>query len=126
MKAMTKEQFKAFTRKYRKSLPSYNKGRNVICYDEYSKSGKRILASASRWDGDWLEQVYTRPSDAKRAIFEECWQMYCNDKDASTFGICSHNTMSFTVSWVTPRTEEHPAMVIYLTRDHEYIVLCNE
>ena len=112
------DDFKRFVSNARKYFPSYNHGRNVVIYTEDTKCGQDILSRASRWEGNNLNQVYDRPSKTKKEIFNACWEMYANDINASSFGICSHNGFMFTVSWVTEND------VVYLTRDTEYHVLC--
>ena len=117
---MTREDFEKHVKGVRRSMPAYNNGRKVIVLSEYSKKGEAILASASKWEGDYLHQVYKRPSTEKQRAFDEVYDMYCNSENATAFGICSHNSFNFTVSWVVP------ACVWFITASTEYMVLCNE
>ena len=113
-------ELKKVTRNFREKMPYYNHGRRVIVADETTKKGQSIIDSASHYDGTYLYQVYDKPSEEKQRIFDACFEMYCNDKNASDFSICSHNGFVFTVSWV------NDFGVVYLTRDTEYIVLCED
>ena len=117
---MERKAFDKMVREMRRTLPEYNNGRRVVILSEYTKKGLSVLGSASHYDGTYLNQVYNNCSDAKRAAYDDAYEMYCNDKNASGFGICSHNTFGFTVSWVSP------GKVIFLTPVTEYIVICNE
>ena len=65
--------------------------------------GKRLLAIGQQWEGTFLNQVYTTWSAEKEKAWDECYEEYCNTDGAEQFGICSHNTFSFTVSWFTPQ-----------------------
>lgn len=65
--------------------------------------GKRLLAIGQQWEGTFLNQVYTTWSAEKEKSWDECYKEYCNTDGAEQFGICSHNTFSFTVSWFTPQ-----------------------
>ena len=38
----------------------------------------------------------------KEQAWNKCYDEYCNTEGAEQFGICSHNSFSFTVSWFTP------------------------
>lgn len=116
----TREGFEMFVKGVRCSMPEYNNGRRVVILSEYTKKGKEILDRASHWEGNDLRQVYESPSIAKQRAFDEVWQMYCESENASAFGICSHNTFNFTVSWVVP------GCVWFITATTEYMVLCNE
>lgn len=65
--------------------------------------GKRLLAIGQQWEGTFLNQVYSTWSSEKEKAWNECYEEYCNTDGAEQFGICSHNTFSFTVSWFTPQ-----------------------
>lgn len=65
--------------------------------------GKRLLAIGQQWEGTFLNQVYTTWSAEKEKAWDKCYEEYCNTDGAEQFGICSHNTFSFTVSWFTPQ-----------------------
>lgn len=80
--------------------------------------GKRLLAIGQQWEGTFLNQVYTTWSVEKEKAWNECYEEYCNTDGAEQFGICSHNTFSFTVSWFTPQgmrleTSKNSYLVIF-------------
>ena len=64
--------------------------------------GRKIVDIGTNWEGTFLNQVYDSWSDAKQKAWEKCYDEYCNTEDAHMFGICSHNSYSFTCSWFTP------------------------
>lgn len=113
------KKYKEYVNQVRKNMPVYNHGRFVVVLSEDTAKGVDILKRASRWAGDTLSQVYDNWSETKERAYNDAWEMYCSDPDASGFSICSANTFQFTVSWVTP------VSVVYLTRDCEYHVMCN-
>ena len=65
--------------------------------------GKRLIQTGQRWEGTFLNQVYDKWSAEKEEAWNKCWYEYCNTEGAEQFGICSHNTFNFTVSWFTPK-----------------------
>lgn len=65
--------------------------------------GKRLVAIGQNWEGTFLNQVYDKWSTAKQEAWDKCYDEYCNTVGADMFGICSHNTFSFNVSWFTPK-----------------------
>ena len=80
--------------------------------------GKRLLAIGQQWEGTFLNQVYSTWSAEKEKAWNECYEEYCNTDGAEQFGICSHNTFSFTVSWFTPNgmrleTSKNSYLVIF-------------
>lgn len=80
--------------------------------------GKRLLAIGQQREGTFLNQVYTTWSAEKEKAWDECYEEYCNTDGAEQFGICSHNTFSFTVSWFTPQgmrleTSKNSYLVIF-------------
>ena len=117
---MNEKDFNNYVKGLRNVYPSYNHGRDVLVLSEYSKAGKNILERASYFDGYWLSQVYDNPSAEKERIYDSLFEMYSNDKNADSFGICSHNGFTFTVSWVTK------GEVLFFTKSKEYHVICNE
>lgn len=117
---MERKAFEKKVREIRRMMPSDNNGRKVVVLSEYSKKGLQVLASASRWDGNTLNQVYDRWSDAKQEAYDEAWEMYCNSRHGCSFSICSHNSFGFTVSWL------HDDGCTFLTRSTEYLVIYNE
>ena len=117
---MNKKDFAKVVRNYRVRLPYYNNGRRVVVLSEYSAKGQSIIDTASHYEGETLSDIYTKCSPEKHRAYDEVWEMYCNDNDASCFGICSHNYNMFTVSWLSKN------MLIYLTNVTEYVVILNE
>ena len=64
--------------------------------------GKRLIAIGQRQEGTFLNDVYDRWSDEKQKAWDKCYAEYALTSGSSQFGICSHNTFSFSVSWLTP------------------------
>ena len=117
---LEKKEFEKKVREIRNLMPAYNNDRRVVVLSEYSKKGKDVLARASRWDGNTLNQVYDHWSEDKQKVFDDAWKMYCNSSNGESFSICSHNSFGFTVSWL------HDGGCTFLTRSTEYLVICNE
>lgn len=97
--------------------PVYHDGREVVVLSRRTKKGQGILARALRNDGFQLSNCYTKPSQAKQEIWEDCYNMFLRDVDAHDFHICSHNVNHFSVTWTT-----ESGVVVLLTRDYEYLV----
>ena len=119
MKLSKKDFFKK-VRDIRAKMPATHNGRKVYVYGEDSFWGKHILACASKWEGYRLEQVYIKPSEAKKRAYEEVLDMYYASEGHESFGICSHNTQGFTVSWLCKDG------LVYLTAWSEYLIVFNE
>ena len=126
---LDKKEFEKKVREIRNMMPAYNNGRRVVVLSEYSKKGKAVLAMASRWDGDTLNQVYDRWSQEKQDAYDSAYEMYCNSSNGECFSICSHNSFGFTVSWF------HDGFIVswfhddgctLLTKNTEYLVIFNE
>ena len=117
---LEKQEFEKKEREIRNMMSTYNNDRRVVVLSEYSKKGKEVLAMASRWEGSELWQVYDRPSEEKQEAFKNAFDMYCNSRHGESFGICSHNCQSFSVSWF------HDDGCTYLTKKTEYLVIFNE
>ena len=116
----TEKDFRQYVSTIRKSIPEYNHGRKVIVLGEDTKRGQEIIAMGSRWDGNDLHQVYDSWSQAKEYAFNEAWEMYCNAPNSDSFGICSHNSFGFTVSFLSDNG------LTVLTPKTEYLVIFNE
>ena len=110
-------QFEKYVRWFRKNAPQENNGRKVVILSDATKSGRRILEMASRFEGYRLEDVYQYHSEDKEYAYQDVYNMYSNDATAESFGICSHNCQAFTVSWANNKG------VIFLTNKTEYHVL---
>lgn len=72
----------------------------MIVVKDSTARGKQLIAIGSKWEGNFLHQVYDRPSIAKQQAFDRCYQMYLDSEEHDAWGICSHNTFGFTVSWI--------------------------
>ena len=88
-----------------------------------TKAGQQIISRGQHWEGDDLHAVYAKPSYAKQEAFDRCWDLFCEMVNSEMFGICSHNTHSFSVSWLA-EFEQEPVMVV-ITRDNNYMVFLN-
>ena len=113
-------EFKKYVSMFRALTPLYSNGRRVVVLSEESKRGQDIIAKGSRYEGYTLNQVYDYWSDSKQQAYDDVWEMYCNGRHSNTFGICSHNTHMFTVSWLDDDG------LHYVTKGTEYIVIFNE
>ena len=82
--------------------------------------GKRLVDIGTNNEGTFLNQVYDKWSDSKQKAWDRCYDEYCNTEDAHMFGICSHNTFCFTVSWFTPEGMRLE------TKDNSYLVVFDE
>ena len=91
--------------------------------------GKKLISAGQNWEGYYLWQVYDNPSDSKKAAWDDCFEKYRNSLNAGVFGICSHNTFSFSVSWffdyADPVTGEVEPAMKYETSQNSYTVLLN-
>lgn len=65
--------------------------------------GKRLIQIGQQRQGTFLNQVYGKWSAEKQEAWNKCYDEYCNTEGAEQFGICSHNSFSFTASWFTPK-----------------------
>lgn len=117
---LEKKEFEKKVKEIRNMMPAYNNGRKVVVVSEYSKLGERVLSMGVRYEGYYLWQVYDRPSEAKQEAYNDAFAMYCNSRHGESFGICSHNCQSFTVSWI------HDGGMTVLTSRTEYLVIFNE
>lgn len=104
----------------RRMMPRRSNGRNVVVLSEETVQGKHIIAMGSRYEGYTLSQVYDYYSDSKREAYDNAYDMYMNSRHGESFGICSHNTYGFTVSWL------HDDGLTVLTPNTEYLVIFNE
>ena len=116
----TAKDFRKYVSDVRRMMPYRSNGRKVVVLSEETKAGKRVIAMGSRWDGNSLSQVYDTWSSAKEEAFDSAWEMYRNSRHGNSFGICSHNSYGFTVSWL------HDDGLTVLTPTTEYLVIFNE
>lgn len=117
---LNEREFNKKVKEIRHMMPYYSNGRKVVVVGENTALGQRIIGIGSRWEGNWLNQVYSTPSEAKQKAFDDAWEMYCNSRHGESFGICSHNCQNFTVSWL------HDDGLTVLTSKTEYLVIFNE
>lgn len=64
--------------------------------------GKRLIEIGQNYEGSFLRHVYKKWSREKEKVWDKCFDEYCKTEGAEAFGICSHNTLNFSVSWITP------------------------
>ena len=93
-----------------------------------TKRGQQLIDMGSRYEGTFLDQVYDRWSTAKENAFDYCWDKYTHTPNSTAFGICSHNTFQFTVSWVgTYELDEVDENALFIeTANNSYIVLLDK
>lgn len=65
-----------------------------------TKFGQQLIAKGMKWEGDYLSQIYNSCSEKKRVAFDWCREQYYDTPDHDAWGICTHNTWGFSVSWV--------------------------
>ncbi len=116
----TAKEFRKYVSEIRRMMPYYSNGRKVIVLAEGTKKGDEIIAKASRWDGNTLSQVYDHWSHDKQDAYDDAYEMYKNSRHGNSFGICSHNSYGFTVSWL------HDDGLTFLTFKTEYLIIFNE
>ena len=116
----TQKDFRNYVNQIRRMMPTRNNDRKVVVLAEGTKEGDKIIAIGSKWEGDDLRQIYDTWSTKKQQAFDSAYNMYCNSRHGTSFGICSHNTYGFTVSWL------HDDGLTVLTPHTEYLVIFNE
>lgn len=65
-----------------------------------TKFGQQLIKKGTNWEGDFLQQIYNSWSGKKQVAYDWCREEYYNTPDHDAWGICSHNTWGFSVSWV--------------------------
>lgn len=85
-----------------------------------SKEGRKIHKRGSQYDGYILEDVYAKPSQAKRDAYVWCYNEYLNTEEGEGFSICSHNTFQFTCSWLGKLNGE--VIMRYETANNSYLI----
>ena len=73
----------------------------------------------------WLDlnNIYNRWSEAKQKAYDDCWNEYIQDKNATNFGIGNANTFGFTCSWLS--TKDNEDVMIVRTKSNNYLVWLN-
>ena len=83
-----------------------------------TKRGQSIIARAKYVKGYTLEDVYNKPSDTKKSIFNDWW-FFCKQNNMRNLHICSANCMMFSLGF------EDDSHVYYITKEHNYCVDLN-
>lgn len=89
-----------------------------------TKRGQELINIGSRWEGTWLYQVYDKWSPTKEKAWNDCYDKYLATPDCSAFGIYSHNTFQFSVSWVGTYQGENALFLE--TANNSYVVLLDK
>ena len=116
----TEKDFRNYVNQIRRMMPTRSNNRKVVVLAEGTKEGDKIIAIGSRYEGNDLRQIYETWSNEKQEAFDSAFEMYCNSRHGNSFGICTHNTYGFTVSWL------HDDGLTVLTPNIEYLVIFNE
>lgn len=98
----------------------------VVSYE--TRKGKALSARCENWDGYTLGQVYDRWSDAKQAVYDDWFNLYCEDSKADSFSIVSHNCQTFSLGWFTTLPEPvdkgyDREVSILITPRHNYMIV---
>ena len=86
-----------------------------------TKKGQSLLATARRYDGETLDDVYGRYSAAKSRAYNDC-KRWCEEDNGYDFHICSHNCNFFTVAWNYTNPETGETMTRIETASNTYVV----
>lgn len=89
-------------------------------YKASKKNGQRIISMGERCTARSIRELYNNYSDAKARAYNWCREQYCNDENATAFGVGSANTFGFTASWLTVINGENAMRVE--TKDNSYLV----
>ena len=82
--------------------------------------GKQLYEMGCRYDGYTLAQIYETWSYSKQTAYDYCWNEYVKTEESTEFSICSHNTFSFTCSWLGKKDGEYIMRIE--TRDNSYLI----
>lgn len=66
-----------------------------------SKKGQSLIASADRYEGTTLADIYKSYSAEKLKEYNRCRRI-CIEEGGKDFHITGHNTYTFDVAWVRP------------------------
>lgn len=89
-----------------------------------TKKGQALIATGMRWEGDGLNQIYDSWSSAKQSAYNACYDDYLATPDHDAWGICSHNTKFFSVSWIGKYEGENALFL--RTGKTDYIILLDK
>lgn len=82
--------------------------------------GKQLYERGCKHEGTALNQIYRNWSYQKQKAFDRCYNEYLNSVDRTTFSIISHNTFSFSVSWLC-KLDGHYGMRIETSRNSYFV-----
>lgn len=82
-----------------------------------TKLGQQLLNRGENYEGFYLEDVYKYPSIQKGIAWKNCFDMFKECEGATGFGICSHNTFAFSVSWF-----DKGGMHLITPNNHYYVL----
>ena len=85
-----------------------------------TKPGQNIIAKASKYDADWLHQVYGTWSLAIERAYNWCYEQFLQTENSEAFSICSHNSSGFTCSWLGTKAGEN--ILRYETKNNSYLI----
>lgn len=89
-----------------------------------TKRGQRLIETGTHWEGNWLHQVYDKWSTSKQYAFDVCYDKYLATPEHTAWGICSHNTFAFSVSWCGLYEGENALFIE--TSQNSYVVLLDK
>lgn len=97
-------------------------GLNLTVINPWHKVGEQLIANWQRMSGRDLNDIYKRPSNEKKLIWQNC-QRICQEFNGGTSLRCGNaNAYQFSVAFWATFPDGGQALV-YMTRCHNYIVL---
>lgn len=96
----------------------------MIIIKKSSSKGTKLYNSAVNYEGKYLTDVYEKPSQAKIDAWNQWYDNYLSDPAADGWGICSHNSYSFTLSYITNINNED--VLLFITKDYVYAILLDK
>lgn len=89
-----------------------------------TKRGERMFTDCKYYEGYYLTDVYSRPSQEKIDAWNDCFNEFLDTEESSGFCIVSHNTFQFKVRWFGLYDGEE---ALYIkTATNSYIVLLDK
>lgn len=92
-------------------------------YKLSSARGKQLYRMVTTFCCGSLYNLYDRPSLAKQAAFDYCWEQYMATESHEAFGVGNANTFGFTASWLGTMNGEDITRVE--TKDNSYLIWLN-